>query len=1020
MSSLRLALKLSMMPDEESKEEAAKLEKDNNKDKEKALLPNTKRKRSASELSSDMSVTKPGRTDGIAIGTNSKSKKEKMDHDNDSVSSKSVIKGKQRSNSQATNDGDNYVTSSNYKIKDANSKSIRSKASYSSSSDNLMDIEEPSSSSSSSSSSTTSKSKEGLSRRSSSSSLDKAEVKVSTVKDESSGSKSSSKSKAKGEGEKKALKIDAGKGKGNQISSTKSPVVITEINKDDDKDHKKSGTKGKKDKKEKITATPQVVEIEKKEKEKVEKLDYDSALEIPGTSAASPMPTNNDDANHNEVSSSDGAGAVDTDANTPRYKSSRAAAELAKARISNKGPAASDIPVKAEGVESPRRTNSKGTSAKAKKDKAQLTPVVPEKPWACCDTCGKWRQLPHTVSVENLPDQWYCHMNQWDEFHNTCDAPEEEATEPAEDYLVMTMTGSPRTNAKVGKGNKDGVIMTTDSVINDGTPSDTEHGRRNSSRLRGNANQVPYTPQVAVVQVDWVQCNKCTKWRKVPQNISVNDLPDVWYCTMNTWNPAVARCSAREEKDDTPLSLPPLAPINDGTTRPYNTSAKGRPGPGRKSLNHSINAQNNYNITGNAQASNTAPVIKKKVTQWVQCERKNCKKWRKVPPQINMDSLPEKWYCEMNTWDLDRATCDFNEDTDSDTENPTGVVENTRNQLILANSKGPGSLSYRRIIFGADGRLRPVYSEKARNGYGLFSFTEAHRSANQEEYIEPTRRLGYWWSNSFDSNGINFYTTSKRENYAKKMANREELQHDKNRVIFGDWKSVDGIPQRVESSHSNSLLNAACRVINNTSSKNDVSLSSSPPSSSSSSASIMSIPTHKEKHIQGTCKALHNMTILERQYIESIVVRSCLMGIASSIGKSSGDSNNNSSNSSSKNSSLSTSSSSVTPSSAFSYSYLTSAICFQDLESVLFHARFHDLRLEACRLAMSIEDVKAVIRRLEEASEIEVTFSVKGEILIHLLAQEESEEPMDTFAPELSSNANSVPLKFRKAFNKMI
>ena len=119
MSSLRLALKLSMMPDEESKEEAAKLEKDNNKDKEKALLPNTKRKRSASELSSDMSVTKPGRTDGIAIGTNSKSKKEKMDHDNDSVSSKSVIKGKQRSNSQATNDGDNYVTSSNYKIKDA-------------------------------------------------------------------------------------------------------------------------------------------------------------------------------------------------------------------------------------------------------------------------------------------------------------------------------------------------------------------------------------------------------------------------------------------------------------------------------------------------------------------------------------------------------------------------------------------------------------------------------------------------------------------------------------------------------------------------------------------------------------------------------------------------------------------------------------------------------------------------------------------------------------------------------------
>ena len=37
-----------------------------------------------------------------------------------------------------------------------------------------------------------------------------------------------------------------------------------------------------------------------------------------------------------------------------------------------------------------------------------------------------------------------------------------------------------------------------------------------------------------------------------------------------------------------------------------------------------------------------------------------------------------------------------------------------RSQLILANSKGPSALSYRRIIFGTDGRVRPQYSEKVR------------------------------------------------------------------------------------------------------------------------------------------------------------------------------------------------------------------------------------------------------------------------------------------------------------------
>jgi hypothetical protein len=43
------------------------------------------------------------------------------------------------------------------------------------------------------------------------------------------------------------------------------------------------------------------------------------------------------------------------------------------------------------------------------------------------------------------------------------------------------------------------------------------------------------------------------------------------------------------------------------------------------------------------------------VTQWVQCERQNCKKWRKLPAHVNMSTLPEKWYCEMNKWDTERC-----------------------------------------------------------------------------------------------------------------------------------------------------------------------------------------------------------------------------------------------------------------------------------------------------------------------------------------------------------------------------
>ena len=50
--------------------------------------------------------------------------------------------------------------------------------------------------------------------------------------------------------------------------------------------------------------------------------------------------------------------------------------------------------------------------------------------------------------------------------------------------------------------------------------------------------------------VEWVQCEKCDKWRKLPPHITAAELPDVWYCQMNTWNPGAASCSAAEDKAD--------------------------------------------------------------------------------------------------------------------------------------------------------------------------------------------------------------------------------------------------------------------------------------------------------------------------------------------------------------------------------------------------------------------------------------------------------------------------------------
>ena len=49
--------------------------------------------------------------------------------------------------------------------------------------------------------------------------------------------------------------------------------------------------------------------------------------------------------------------------------------------------------------------------------------------------------------------------------------------------------------------------------------------------------------------VKWVQCEKCDKWRKLPAHIEPDELPDTWYCSMNTWNSNLS-CDTPEDKAD--------------------------------------------------------------------------------------------------------------------------------------------------------------------------------------------------------------------------------------------------------------------------------------------------------------------------------------------------------------------------------------------------------------------------------------------------------------------------------------
>ncbi|KAF0720515.1 Aste57867_234 [Aphanomyces stellatus] len=57
----------------------------------------------------------------------------------------------------------------------------------------------------------------------------------------------------------------------------------------------------------------------------------------------------------------------------------------------------------------------------------------------------------------------------------------------------------------------------------------------------------PSNPTLTAKEENWVQCDKCQKWRKLPDSVDVSELPPTWYCRMNKWSRKFNKCSAAEE-----------------------------------------------------------------------------------------------------------------------------------------------------------------------------------------------------------------------------------------------------------------------------------------------------------------------------------------------------------------------------------------------------------------------------------------------------------------------------------------
>ncbi|GBG27922.1 MORC family CW-type zinc finger protein 4 [Hondaea fermentalgiana] len=244
-----------------------------------------------------------------------------------------------------------------------------------------------------------------------------------------------------------------------------------------------------------------------------------------------------------------------------------------------------------------------------------------------CDKCGKWRDIPPGKHQENLPERWFCRMNTWEPAYASCDAPQK-------DELSSSAAASPAPVA----------------------PEAAPPAKRSKKRHRSNANGVAAPPSAAG----------------------------------DAGSAATADGSAGaangQSNTSGPVSRQSSAERASASRRANKKAANG--GKGKRGKNEASSADaassaakpRNLRAGQNNMIKDVADPETKPQAQWVMCE--TCQQWRRLAPHVDVASLPEKWYCNMNYWDKTRASCSVPQETDEPPEQEAAAHGESKSAIV--------------------------------------------------------------------------------------------------------------------------------------------------------------------------------------------------------------------------------------------------------------------------------------------------------------------------------------------------
>ena len=484
---------------------------------------------------------------------------------------------------------------------------------------------------------------------------------------------------------------------------------------------------------------------------------------------------------------------------TAAHRTGRKAAVDAKEKMSAKQKAK----LAAKELKEKEKEDHLPESGKKKKKRRRQEDVEEHKPdsdteqndteWVQCDSCKKWRVLPDTVKGSPLPEQWYCHMNIYDKKRSNCQAPEQNQKEALKERKErkrrLKLKKRARREAELAESQQQGkkaklndeeTATTTTSMTKKKSKLEKLNAEKQAPRstspkltkaVKSKGSTVESKKAIAETKRANVELGKKSEVKSSDQVNPTDSGSDTKKENKKKGKKAKKEAQENSDNQDTDAGV-------DGKKR-----KRGRPA-------------RNQAITAPSSASNGKDKDKEDEdnVEWVQCDK--CQKWRKLPPHISADELPEIWNCSMNNWNPGNASCQAAEDKTDAHHQEVGTSEWQLRQTHA------GKYSYRQMIFGAAARKpnRPP-SERARAAESLFVM----QSNDEENPVATTqytkssaflpRVSNFSKNNAIEEKSLGIFSVLQKSSLWDKL---RRMDHNPAKVLSSNGSNIPGYPKMMK------------------------------------------------------------------------------------------------------------------------------------------------------------------------------------------------------------------------------